>query len=298
MATGDGGPPARMQDVLTDLMRTSVSPTLKNAGLRKRGRATWWEHRPNGGWVLVTLFKDKWNSKDRVELWGEVVCWPPGTWEFTCEFGGRDATELPFVAANAPIDFDSRVPVPGESTDAWVIDADADLDGVAVDVVGWTGAALERARAACDDVDVALEELVGRSGGRGWGATYAITMLRSVAPDHHRLPEIIELKTRDWAGDPRPIGLRPHLAAWRAEAGLPGLDDLPDIWTPAMLPHWVEKFGSAQAAYRALGGRSQFNHADGTTSQTPPPGWLEAEPPETALPPVRDRARRWWRRRA
>ena len=106
MATGEGGPPARMQDVLTDLLRTSVSPTLKDAGLRKRGRATWWEQRPGGGWVLVTLVRDKWNSKDRVEFWGEVACWPPGTWELTCELGGGDATELPFVAANAPIDVD------------------------------------------------------------------------------------------------------------------------------------------------------------------------------------------------
>ena len=293
MATGDGGPPARMQDVLTDLMRTSVAPPLKRAGLRKRGRATWWEQRPSGGWVLVTLLKDKWNSKDRVEFWAEVVCWPPGTWEFTCELGGRDASELPFVAANAPIDFDSRVPAPGESTDGWVIDADADLDGVAADVVGWTDATLERARAACDDVDAALEELVGRSGGRGWGATYAIAMLRSVAPDHDRLPEIIDLKTRDWAVDPRPISLRPRLVAWRAEAGLPVIDDLPDFWTPTMLPHWVEKFGSAQAAYQALGGRSTFNHSDGTRSEAPPPGWLEAVPPEPDEP-----ARRWWQRRS
>ncbi|MGZ5417661.1 MAG: hypothetical protein ACXWDI_10800 [Nocardioides sp.] len=290
MATGDGGPPARMQDVLTALVRTSVAPTLKDAGLRKRGRATWWEHRPSGGWVLVTLVKGKWNSKHRVQFWGEVACWPPGTWELGCELSGGDATELPFVAANAPIDFDSRVTASGGSSDGWVVDGEADPVAVADDVVGWTEVTLERARAACDDVDVALEELVDRSGGRGWGATYAIAMLRSVAPDHHRLPEIIDLKTRDWAVDPRPIILRPHLVAWRAEAGLPVIDDLPVFWTPAMLPHWVDKFGSAPAAYRALGGRSTFTFSDGTTSEAPPAGWLEAEP---AAP-----VRRWWRRRA
>ena len=60
-----------------------------------------------------------------------------------------------------------------------------------------------------------------------------------------------------------------------------------------MQPHAVERYGSAQAAFRAGFGTS-FQYADGTESSEPPPGWLDQAP--SPLPDGRPR-RRWpWRR--
>jgi hypothetical protein len=238
MTTGDVAPPARMQDLFDELVRTRISPALRQRGLRKRGRATWWEHRPGGGWVLLALRNDKWNSAEHVEFWGEAVCWPPGTWEFQCAFGGRDVTDLPFVAANAPLELDSLFPAQaGRAANGWTIEAGVDLEALADAVVAWVDGALERARAACDDVDAALAALVHPEHYRGWGPSFAIAMLLAVAPDHPRLPEIVDGKTQSWSADPRPISLRPILQSWRATVGLPAVDDLPETLAPPTREH-------------------------------------------------------------
>jgi hypothetical protein len=258
--------------------------------LRKRGRTTWWERRPGGGWVVLALVGSRHNTPDLVEFYGEAACWPPGTWEFQCEFDGRDpGGDQPYAAANVPIDLDSRIPVPGApALPEWRLGRDVDPALLADEVVAWARGAVARARTCCDDVDQALVELVDGPGWRGWRPTYAIAMLRATAPDHPRLPEIVEAKTASWRADPRPIGLRPYLEQWRAGAGLPAVA-LPTFWSASMLPHAVERFGSAQAAFRA-GIGTTFHFADGLTSDEPPQGWLEEAPPPEPT------KRGWWRR--
>jgi hypothetical protein len=282
-----------MQDAYRALVRDRIGPPLRALGLRKQGRATWWEQRDNGSWVLLALVGSRHSTPELVEFHGEVAAWPPGTWEFECDFHGQDpGAGRPYVAANVPIDLDSRVPLIGEpGAPEWRLAPGTDPRALGAEVTTWAAGALERARRSCDDVEAALNELVDGPGWAGWRPTYAIAMLRAVAPDHPRLPEIVEARTESWRADPRPITLRSHLVDWRAGCGLPEVD-LPTFWSPSMQRHSVERFGSAQAAFRAGFGTS-FLYADGSESTEPPSGWLDEAPPPV---PESDR-RTWWPRR-
>jgi hypothetical protein len=100
----------------------------------------------------------------------------------------------------------------------------------------------------------------------------AIHMLRAVAPTDSRLPGLLEEYTQRWRKDPRPITDRDKIQAWRAEAGLPPAQDLPDYWHVAMSPGWVEQYGWPGAAFK-IGLESEFYLADGTKTTVPPPDW-------------------------
>lgn len=55
-----------------------------------------------------------------------------------------------------------------------------------------------------------------------WDLVHAVAVLRH-ADRHDEATAVVEELTRRWAGDPRPITLRPHLQAWRREHGLPDM---------------------------------------------------------------------------
>ncbi|RYU10290.1 hypothetical protein [Nocardioides iriomotensis] len=287
-----------MPQVFDGLVREHVAPALKQRGLRKKGRATWWERRSSGGWVLLALRNDKWNSADEVQFWAEAVGWPPGTWELVGEILGVDPARQPYVAANAPIALDLRIPDagagPARPEDAWLLTAGVDPAAVAVEVTAWFDEALRRLRADVDDPDEAVRRLVDTDRARVWEHVHALATMQAAGPGHPRFVEVVERLTERWAADPRPITLRPFVERWRAEAGLPPVD-LPTFWTPSMLPHTRERFATPQDAYRAGIGRD-FHYADGTSSTEPPPGWLGAAPPAAPA-----RRRRWllarWSRR-
>jgi hypothetical protein len=282
-----------MPQVFDGLVREHVAPALRRHGLRRKGRATWWEHRRSGGWVLLALRNDRWNSAAEVQFWGEAAGWPPGTWELEREILGADPAEQPYVAANSPLVLDQRLPVPGAPPgDAWVLTADVDPAVLAGDVTAWCDQALTTLRAVVDDTDATVHRLVDVEPARVWEHVHAIGTMLATAPGHPRFAEVVERLTERWVADPRPITLRPYVERWRGEAGLPPVA-LPTFWTPSMLPHLRERFATPQEAYRAGIGRD-FHFADGTSSTDPPPGWLEPTPP----PPTR---RRWpvprWSRR-
>jgi hypothetical protein len=56
-----------MPQVFGGLVREHVAPAMKQHGLRRQGRTTWWERRPSGGWVLLVRRNDKWNSTEAVQ---------------------------------------------------------------------------------------------------------------------------------------------------------------------------------------------------------------------------------------
>jgi hypothetical protein len=132
-----------MPQVFDGLVREHAAPALKRHGLRKKRRATWWERRPSGAWVLLALRNDKWNSAAEVRFWAEAVGWPPGTWELESEILGADPAGQPYVAASSPLVLDLPLPVAGAPPgDAWLLSADVDPAVLAGDVTDWCDQAL------------------------------------------------------------------------------------------------------------------------------------------------------------
>ena len=279
-----------MQEAFAELVRAHVAPALKAAGFRKKGRATWYDRRPGGGWVILALRNDKWNSAQEVQFWAEGSCWPPGTWQIRQTVLDRDPDAGdPNLDPTAPLAPDSRVAtrvMPAH--EAWTLRDGVDPADVAAEVVAWLLATGDDLRSVADDVEVLVDRLVGDHDGV-WQHTYAVAAMKTVADDHPRLAEAVERITRTWVVDPRPIGLRRHLERWREEAGLEPVD-LPTFWSPSMMPTWRDRFPTPQDAVRA-GVGTTFHHADGSTSDEPPPGWLGA------VPAPAPRRRSWWSRR-
>jgi hypothetical protein len=172
------------------------------------------------------------------------------------------------VAFNAPICVRPRdvAPDTAPADDWWALNADTDLDRWGQEITDFvTRAALPWAVPLLEP-DTAVEWLTRE--GRTWDFTHALAVLtaasarpvatatdsragENTARTQARFATVVAALTEIWVADPRPITLRPHLAGWRREAGLPEVD-LPTVWSPSMMPETLARFGSAEAA-RAAG---------------------------------------------
>jgi hypothetical protein len=284
----------RAQQLLGDLLTRRLAPVLRAERLRREGRRTWWQGEADAGWVLLDVQGSKFNTREQVELTVNTTVWPPGTWEVRGLVLGEAIEGRPFAAANAP--FYAR---PQEvRPDRWQVDRwwqlgrEADVSALGDELVGFVrDDALPWARARLDPA-IAVEHLLDRPDAT-WRLVFSIAVLRRAGADVERVRDLVERLTAVWARDPRPIRLRPHLIAWRTDLGLPEVH-LPEVWSPSMQPHLVERFGSPEAA-RAAGIGIHVYHWDGRSwEDRPDPATLPSATP--TRPPARTRRRGgWWR---
>lgn len=253
----------------SDAVARHVYPAMKQAGLRRQGKRTFYEQRPDSSWVLLEIMLYH-TTRTETQFSVTTCVWPPGTW--------LDAGTVPFVALNSPVTArPEQVAAQLWQQDFHRVRLGDDLDAVMRELLVFLSAALEWGR-RLSEVEAALDFLT-RPYDRGTHPyapqlRLAIAMLRAVAPRHHRLPELVETFTQQWKADPRPISLRGEIERWRADAGLPAAPDLPLYWHIAMLPSNVERFGWPGSAHRLAG--DDFHYADGSKTKTPPPGWPSA----------------------
>jgi hypothetical protein len=261
-----------MQQRRGRLVQEHLAPRMKAAGLRKSG-TTWWEQR-DGGWLVLELRGDRYNTKDRVNFWTSVEVWPAGTYEFFLLLYPQ-AGPRPHHGGTAPLWISRPLPGVPESEglqDGWCIDASTDLVGLAPEVLTVMLAQVDWGRDRLTNLDLAVSEM-SREDGKTWGLVNSVVALTHSLPDDRRLPLLVERLTRIWAADPRPIVLRPHLERWREQAGLDKAD-LPTFWSPCVYGRQDDGFSTPQARFRA-GIGIHFSYPDGSESTVPPPGWLE-----------------------
>ena len=67
------------------LAREHLHPVLRERGFRRKG-ATWWHGDAEGGWVLISLSRWKYNSAARAQFSLDAIVWPVGTWEIEMAF--------------------------------------------------------------------------------------------------------------------------------------------------------------------------------------------------------------------
>ena len=284
----------RAQQLLGDLLSRRLGPVLREQGLRRQGKRTWWQGDADAGWVLLDVQSSKWNTAEQVQLTVNTTVWPAGTWEAHVLVLGDHGEERPFAAANAPFHArpDAVAPTAWSSDHWWELERTTDLAALGDELVGFArDVALPWARARLDP-DTAVEQLLAPGEGT-WRLVFALAVLRRAGADVERVRELAERLTAVWAPDPRPIRLRPHLLRWRAEAGLPEVD-LPEVWSPSMQARLVERFGSPEAA-RAAGHGVHVHHWDGRSWEdrpAPPPDQSPGQSPSAAG----GARRRWWRR--
>ncbi len=277
-------PDATAQQRLAHVIRTQLHPRLKAAGF-SRSQHTWRRGTDDDGWVCLQVQGSRHSSSAEIELTVNTVVWPPGTWPQHCALTGDDVTARPWVAFNAPVCARPREVAPelAPAGDWWVLDADTDLDRWGQEVSDFVaGAAVPWADHLLIP-DAALERLT-REGNAG-ALTHAVAVLTAVrsqqegadadgADEERRamtqaeFARVVTALTSTWVADPRPITLRPHVAAWRCEAGLPEVD-LPTVWSPSMMPETVARFGSPEEA-RAAGIGTIMHSWDGRSWEDRP----------------------------
>lgn len=263
------GPPpdATAQQRLAHVIRTHLHPRLKAAGF-SRSQHTWRRGTNDDGWICLQVQGSRHSTSTEIELTVNTVVWPPGTWVQHCALNGDDVSARPWVAFNAPVCVRPRdvAPALAPAGDWWVLDVSTDLDRWGREVTYFVADAALPWAARLLDPDAAVERLTRE--GNAAALTHAVAALMATrrgpqgadadgtdaarrAMTQARFAAVVEALTEAWVADPRPITLRPHLAGWRREAGLPGVD-LPTVWSPSMMPETVARFGSAEAA-RAAG---------------------------------------------
>lgn len=249
MAVDAADPDATAQQRLAHVVRTLLSPRLRSDGFAQSGH-TWRRGNAEQGWVLVQLQGDRHNTADRVAVTVNTVVWPAGSWDAHCAVAGRDPTDRPFVAADAPVFARPLEVAPDRAPENswWHLDSGTDLTEWSAHLVEFVTAAAVPWGVGLLDPAAAVERLTAR--GWVWDLVYALGVLGH-AGRSDQFAAVAEDLTRVWRADPRPITLRPHLLAWRRTAGLVDVA-LPEVWSPSMAPETVARFGSAEAA-RAAG---------------------------------------------
>lgn len=261
-----------MQERRAQLVAEHIAPAMKELGLRKAGQR-WWSH-DETGWCVLEMRSDRYSTSDLVYFWTTVAAWPPGTWEHRRAlhpgYGAR-----PESGVRTPLWISRPLPGVPESEglgDGWAISPHTDLDALAAHVLVVMRAQVAWARNFLGDLEAAIDEMLRP--GSVPGLVDAVVTLRHERPEDPRLVDLLEDLTRVWTGDPRPITLRPHLALWRTEAGLPAVE-LPEFWSPSLRPlHDKDPFATPQERWRA-GFGTTFYLPDGTETTTPPPGFLD-----------------------
>ena len=245
------------QDHLATL-RKAIGGVLRTQGFRVRSKREWIRGDDDGGWVLITWWGDKWNTKASAEALLTATVWPAGTREHVSEV------------------FGSRIEVTGGDGPVFSADRDAaGTDLVGVDTFRVTATMSPEAVAALA-VDAkayaaslatwAESMLDARVSASRMRHDYAVAALLAQAPDDPRLDETLDRLTARFQRDPRPIWLGRVIVRWRRERGL----------VEAPLPPWsryasrrtydIARVPSPRDAVLAgLGTKVPFDFADGTT---------------------------------
>jgi hypothetical protein len=88
----------------SDLVARGIYPSMKRAGLHRKGKRLWYEQRPESSWVLLEIQVSDRTTRTRLQFSVGTAVWPPGTWEYSQQsHPDWAAQEVPFVAHNAPI---------------------------------------------------------------------------------------------------------------------------------------------------------------------------------------------------
>jgi hypothetical protein len=275
---------ATAQQRLAHVIRTQLHPALRAAGF-SRSQHTWRRGTDDDGWICLQVQGSRHSTSTEVELTVNTFVWPPGTWPQHCALTGDDVATRPWVAFNAPVCARPREVAPelAPAGDWWVLDAGADLDRWGQDLTAFVADSALPWALRLLDPDTAVDRLLREA--HAGALTHALAVLtvvrrRQAAAESHaepapasartraRFAAVVEQLTATWVADPRPITLRPHVAAWRRAAGLPEVD-LPTVWSPSMLPETVARFGSAEAA-RAAGIGTIMHSWDGRSWEDRP----------------------------
>lgn len=236
-------------------IRTALLPVLRRRGFRVRSKREWVRGDDAGGWVVLTWWGDKWNTKQAAEASLTAAVWPPGTREHRSELLGVDVEAW---AGDGPV---SDVG-PGEN-DTYAVRAATTPQ----EVEALVSRALAHAERLVDWADTMLDPRVSAPLMRD---DLAVASLLATHPDDPSIDDLIDRSTAAFQRDPRPIALGGVLRRWRSERGLP---EVP-------LPEWSRyasrRYGSGSLPsprdelLAGIGGGVEFLHADGTARRPTP----------------------------
>lgn len=303
------------QDHLAEI-RKALLPVLRRRGFRVRSKREWVRGDDASGWVVISWWGDKWNTKQTAEATLMAAVWPPGTREHRCELYGVDVEAW---AGDGPVG-----PVGPSDVEAGAntFVVRATMPPGELDVV------VSRAQAYAEQlVDWADTMLDPRESAPLMRDDHAVAALLVEHPDDPVIDDLLDRLTASFQRDPRPISLGAIITRWRAERGLPEAPMPPWSRYASRRTHDDGRIPSPRDALLAgIGTAVEFSYADGSSRRPEPDdlpdaaalarwreevrdsplpdgvlptlpewlpyaSWLEGPEPEPAP------ARRWWQRR-